>query len=130
MGLIAPLLFLCSVTCLIEMIPLSFLRNKSKWIKTSLICNVVTNPLINVALALLSTVINDALLYIVITVVLEIAVIAFEAFIYYNVMDESVRKCLLVSLLANFCSFAVGAIAFFALEALSQPSYHNNFDNI
>ena len=111
-GIIIILLALCISTCVIEIIPLLFLKNKGKWIKTSILCNVVTNPILNMVLAFLTLVIASNLIFIIITVILEIAVVGFETFIYYNAIDEKLRKCIVISLLTNICSFAMGLIIF------------------
>lgn len=103
------LLFLLLIpTCIIEMIPLLILKNRGKWIKTSLLCNVITNPIINLLLGILTCITTNNIILILATVVLELSVVGFEAFIYYNVMDARVKKCVVISLLTNICSFAIG----------------------
>ena len=94
--LITSLVIICALTCIIEMIPLIFLKKRGKWIITSFLCNVITNPIMNIILAILAVYVTNLAVYIGIVIVLEIAVILFEAFIFYNVMDESKRKCIIV----------------------------------
>ena len=112
------LALLCAGTCVIELIPLLFVRNSGQWIKASLLCNVITNPIVNVLLALASLVVSDRAIYIAIMILLEVAVIAFEAFIFRQVTGESVQKCILISAMINLCSFAVGLF----LSILLNPS--------
>ena len=108
------LLKLLIATCVFEIIPLLFFKSRGKWIATSLLCNALTNPLLNVILFLVSGFISNQAIYIVIVLVLELAVVAFEGFIIYNVMNESVAKCIKVSVLCNAFSFTMGLIlAFF-----------------
>lgn len=127
-GIILILVLLCVSTCIIEIIPFLFLKNRFKWIKTSLLCNVITNPIMNTILAILTLFIRDNTVFFIITVILEVAVVVFEAFIYYNVMDESAWKCVVLSLLANVCSFAIGVIFLEWLEIFEPPV--NKLDRI
>lgn len=127
-GIILILLILCISTCIIEMIPFLFLKNCSKWIKTSFLCNLITNPIINLILALLTLLVTNNVIFILIAIALEIAVIIFEAFIYYNVLDENMRKCIILSILSNILSFGVGLLLSNALGMFDPP--HNNFDRI
>lgn len=120
------LLLLCAGTCLIEIVPLLFFKNAKKWIKTSLLCNVITNPIINLVLALLTLVVTNEVLFIAIAIIMEIAVIVFETFIFYTVTDESLKKCIMVSVLINLCSFAIGLLLTGLLEIANQPP-RNNF---
>ena len=127
-GIILILLILCIATCIIESIPFLFLQGKSKWIKTSILCNFITNPILNLILALLTVFITNNSVLIIIAVILEIAVIIFEAFIYHNVTDEKFRSCLILSALSNALSFGIGLILSNALGMFDPP--RNNFDRI
>lgn len=119
------LLLLCVGTCVIELVPLLFLKDAKKWVKTSLLCNVITNPIINLVLALLTLLIANEILLIAVAIILELAVIAFESFIFYTVTDESLKKCIIVSLLINICSFAIGLLFTGILELVTQPPQNN-----
>ena len=127
-GIILILLILCISTCIIEMIPFLFLKNCSKWIKASLICNLITNPIINLILALLTLLVTNNVVFILIAIVLEIAVIIFEAYIYHNIMDENMVKCIILSALCNILSFGIGLLLSNSLGMFDPP--RNNFDRI
>lgn len=117
------LLTACLFTCIIEIIPLVFVKgDKRKWISTSIICNVITNPIINILMILLSLVIFNNVLLCVLLILSEIAIIVFEAFLYYNIMDASVKKCAIVSTVCNFISFTLGIILWQLLDAAIQTS--------
>lgn len=120
--LITSLVIICALTCIIEMIPLIFLKKRGKWIITSFLCNVITNPIMNIILAILAVYVTNLAVYIGIVIVLEIAVILFEAFIFYNVMDESKRKCIIVSIVINTCSFLIGFLITYAIQIADQSS--------
>ncbi len=120
-GILLSLLILCGMTCVIEMIPLLFFKNGTKLIKTSLLCNLITNPLLNTILGFLTLFELEQSLFIIITLILEVCVIIFEAFIYYNTTEESKIKCFFVSLITNLLSFSLGLLLFGTLEAISQP---------
>lgn len=120
-GIVLSLLILLGMTCVIEMIPLLFFKNGTKLIKTSLLCNLITNPLLNTILGFFTLFELEQSLFIIITLLLEVCVIIFEAFIYYNTTEESKIKCFFVSLITNLLSFGLGLLLFGTLEAISQP---------
>lgn len=108
------LLKLFIATCIFEIIPLLFFKNRGKRIATSLLCNIATNPLLNVILFLVAWFVPNQVTYIVIVLILELAVVVFESFIIYNVMNESATKSIKVSAICNAFSFAMGlVVAFF-----------------
>ena len=107
------LLKLLIATCVFEIIPLLFFKSRGKRIATSLLCNVLTNPLLNVILFLVAGFISNQATYILIVLVLELAVVAFESFIIYNIMNESATKCIKVSAVCNAFSFTMGLIVAF-----------------
>lgn len=51
---------------------------------------------------------------------MEIVVIVFEAFIFYNVMEESIKKCIIISVIINICSFIVGFLITYAINIADQ----------
>lgn len=116
------LVIICVLTCIIEIIPLLFLKNRWKWIRTSLLCNVITNPIMNTILAILAIYVTNLIVYAGIVIILEIAVIMFEAFIFHNVMDESMKKCMVISVIINICSFIVGALIIYAIDLADRSS--------
>ena len=117
------LLCICLLTCIAEMIPLLFLKKRKKWIKTSLLCNVITNPIVNLLFYILANFIESEADIIAVIVVLEIAVILFEAFIFYNVMEESAKKCVIVSIVINTFSFLFGIVLFITVLSGGNNSH-------
>lgn len=118
--IITMLVTVCILTCILEMIPFFFFRNSKKWIKASLICNLITNPIVNLILTLINTVISDDTRMIIIAIVLELLVVAYETFLYMQLTHEKLGKCLIVSLLVNILSFGLGLMAMLVLYAVEQ----------
>lgn len=71
-----------------------------------LLANVITNPLLNCALTVVSFYIDKNLFYYFL-VPLEIAVVFVEGFIYKKVLNSKLNPFLL-SLILNICSYFIG----------------------
>ncbi|MBE6758209.1 MAG: hypothetical protein E7552_06665 [Ruminococcaceae bacterium] len=95
-------------TIVLESIPTLFLRDRKGWRRTSLICNLVTNPILNVIMMLVYAFLPQQWLVALILFALEIAVVFIEAYFYRCRLRVSYRACLLFSLVANALSFGVG----------------------
>ncbi len=108
--LLSLLVILCGTTIFLESIPILFLKNKKVWWKASVLCNVVTNPILNVIVLLLPIVLLDFRLLKVIVFFLEIVVVLFESWFYQLMLGKSNKACLLFSLAANGLSFVVGSM--------------------
>ena len=125
--LLLALALLCGMTCLLEIVPALFMRERKKWIKAGLICNVITNPILNTLLLLHSALYQlplsisiflgklpfsypYAILRYATLLVLELLVIVFEAWVYHKMVGASWKKCLLFALAANALSFTVGLL--------------------
>lgn len=106
--IILMLVICCAATIIIEAFPLIVLRERWEWIKASVVCNVVTNPILNSILILCAYFIDNNTAVVLIMVVLEIVVVVIETFFYVRMLDEPFVKCFLVSLLANTVSFLIG----------------------
>ena len=103
------ILILCAFTILLEStIPTLFVREKKAWWKASVICNIVTNPLLNLTMLLFFYFIESSLLTMIIMVALEAAVVFIEAYFYKVMLAKNYLPCFLFSLAANFTSFSVG----------------------
>lgn len=101
-------LALCfAITVLLESIPILFLREKKAWWKASLICNVITNPTLNLIILLLTWLLWrqnwDTLRF-----ALEMTVVFLEAFFYHRMLGKGFVRCFLLSLIANAISFVIG----------------------
>ena len=106
------LLFCCGATIVIEWIPLFFISRRKGWLKASILCNIVTNPLLNTLLCLFAAFTKSDTAFLVITIMLEIGVVFLEAWFYKRLMRERFVKCFGVSLLANGLSFGIGMVLF------------------
>ena len=126
--LIIVLLLLCGATCLLEMIPCIFMPNRKKWVKASVVCNLITNPILNLTLLLLQSFIFTDAWMLCITILLEVVVIGFEAFLYKHLVQEELWKCLLFSFVANVLSFGCG-MYIMSLFWNGTPSYHSSLNN-
>jgi len=113
-GIIAWLAGLLAVTCALESIPLALMRPARRWLKAGLICNVLTNPLLNCVLMLAGMFISGAA-HRALTVFLELCVVACEALIYRLMLGESRRRCVCVSLVCNLLSYGAGLLAEYTL---------------
>lgn len=109
-GVLLLLAFLCGATILLEGIPILFLKNKKTWWKASILCNVVTNPILNVIVLLLPVLLREANWVVGVVFVLEVAVVFFEAWFYRLMLGNTYKACLMFSLIANGISFVVGSI--------------------
>lgn len=98
------------LTCILEMVPHFFLPDKKRWIKVGLICNIITNPLLNTFLMLLGSLSVGKLPIFFITIVLEFAIVFAEGGLYKLMLDVDYRQSLKVSAMCNGISFAVGLL--------------------
>ncbi len=108
--LIFYLALVCLITVLLESIPVLFVRNRSAWWRAGILCNVVTNPIINLLMLLVNTYIPNQGLTAGITLLLESAVVITEAWLYRKMLHKSVRICFVFSLIANALSWSIGAV--------------------
>lgn len=100
----------CGATILLEGIPVLFLKNKRAWWKASVLCNVVTNPALNVIMLLLPPPLHEDGPVACIVALLEVTVVFLEAWFYRLMLENSYKNCFLFSLVANGISFAAGCI--------------------
>ncbi len=98
------------LTCIIEMVPHFFLKDKSGWIKSGLICNIVTNPPLNAFLMLLSAFSVNAKLILGITIILELTIVFAEAKLYSIMLSKHFKSCLIISAICNGISYLTGLL--------------------
>lgn len=112
---VALLIVLCLATLLLESIPCLFVRGRFAWWKASLICNVVTNPILNLTMFLVMAYMPypDPDLFMPAVYVLEGAVVLTEAWLYKRMLDKTWLGCFCFSLIANAISFCVGSPLFY-----------------
>ncbi len=107
--LIFALLNALLLTCAVESAVLVFFRPRKLWLTLGLLCNVATNPLLNV-LRLGASVMLSPQGLCVLTLLLEIAVVFAEAGLYCMGTSERFRICLRRSLLCNGVSLGMGLL--------------------
>ena len=108
--------FYLLLTCLIEGVVIGVGFRKRRYVKYSIACNCLTNPLFNLYLYLgvfglgqfvpMMLDVSWTLLF----VCGEIAVVLVESRIYYYILQKQPRTCFLMSLAANLCSAVVGLL--------------------
>ena len=103
-----PLLWALGFTLLIEGIVICGFDPWRKWLLASIICNIITNPLINLILYP----IHGHSFYALAFLLLEVGVVIAEALIYKGITKCNSGKCLLASLIANALSCISGIIIF------------------
>ncbi len=106
--MLVPLITAFVLTCLIEGIVICGFEPWRRWLLASVICNLATNPLINLILYPL----YGHSLYALVFVLLELGVVIAEALIYKGVLRCKMRKCIVASLIANTLSCISGIIIF------------------
>lgn len=97
-------------TCVAEILPQLFLKERKKWILSGLLCNAITNPLLNVTVLILYAFINDIWVLYSIIILLEVVVLFAEAGTYKLMLGKPLKMCLTVSAICNAFSFAIGLI--------------------
>lgn len=100
----------CGTTILLESIPVLFMKNKKAWWKASVLCNVVTNPILNTVILLLALLQSEGDLVSYIVIVLEVVVVFLEAYFYRLMLDKTYKCCIVFSLVANGLSYGTGVI--------------------
>lgn len=105
------------LTILIEGPVMLKLTSDKEWVKYNLYCNLVTNPILNVILALLREVVpyrsqvqKMLLTYYLPLTVLEVVVVFVEAWFYTLMTNETKKECFRRSLITNGVSAGVGII--------------------
>ncbi len=98
------------ITIVIESIPHFFLSPRRKWLSTGLLCNVLTNPMLNCLRILWYNLFpNDSILFFF-TLILEFLILLLEGWFYNQLLHVTKRKGFLVSLLCNSLSFLIGSL--------------------
>ncbi len=109
--LLLHLAVLCAATILLEAVPVLLTGDRKSWWKASVVCNVATNPLLNVVMLLVSAWLSRAF-YFPVLIVLEVAVVLAEACLYHRMLNKGMLRCVLFSLVANGISFSAGLVLY------------------
>lgn len=104
------LLYALILTIFIEAAAMFVLTRSAVWVFYNLLCNLVTNPILNLLLAVLMLFTDSAAIYYAALALGEGAVLAAEAKIYRLLSDESYPLCFRRSLITNLLSFLLGSI--------------------
>ncbi len=92
-----------------EGILIFLIYKQRKYVKYSVICNVLTNPALNLIMTLSAPLLSRAAGYGLLAL-LELAAVAAEGFVYRALTDKSLTRCLLLSLVLNAVSFLLGVM--------------------
>lgn len=103
------LAIMCAVTILLESVPVLLTGDRKSWWKASVVCNVATNPLLNVVMLLVSVWLSRAF-YFPVLIALEVVVVLAEAYLYHRLLNKVMLRCVLFSLIANGISFGAGLV--------------------
>ena len=106
--MLVPLLLALGMTLLIEGIVVLGFDPQKKWFGASVVCNIITNPLVNIILSQLYGHRGYALVFLL----LEAGVVIAEAFLYNRLFRHSLGICFVASLIANAVSCIGGIIIF------------------
>ena len=101
--------FLALILTILVECGLSLLFRSRQLTYSVFLCNLLTNPLLNLLLILYATFIGENYYYIVLGF-LEIVVVGVEAYVIALMTDARPRKALLLSLFFNAASFGIGLL--------------------
>lgn len=104
------LLYALLLTIFIEAIAMFALTRSSSWVFYNLLCNLVTNPTLNVILFLLLIFYVPTTIYYAGVIIGEILVLFAETLLYKLLTTSGYRTCFLRSLITNLCSFLFGLL--------------------
>lgn len=99
------------LTCFVEGLIIYILFQKMKFVYYSFLCNMLTNPTLNLLLLLLLNLCGYEY-YWIFLIVLEIVVIMIEAYVYSLLCNLIKVKALCLSALLNLASFLFGLLIF------------------
>jgi len=105
------LLWALLLTLIIEGAAVLIIFRRAKYVCYSVLCNLLTNPALNLLLAL-SVNIFGGRAYYPLLITSELAVIFIEAAVYRYICGFGTRKSVLLSAVLNALSFAAGLLLF------------------
>ena len=97
------------LTCIFEGITIYLIFRKREYIYYSFLCNMLTNPAVNLILIFSYKIFGHNSYYISL-IFLELMVVVVEAYIYLLLCNFRMQKALLLSLLLNSISYALGVV--------------------
>lgn len=106
------------VTILVEAVVIFIKYRLRDYVYYSLLCNMLTNPMLNLLLYLLVWRLGSEI-YMEALILLEIVVVIVEAYVYKILCNFSKREAIKLSILLNVSSYLSGVIIFKGLSILS-----------
>ena len=100
-----------AITVVVEATVIWLLFRKGTFVYYSFLCNLLTNPALNLLLLIAVNFLGMKYYY-AILVPLEIIVVLVETYVYRLLCKFSTKKAFSVSLLANVISFGVGLVIY------------------
>ena len=97
------------VTITVEGVIILLKYGRREYAYYSLLCNILTNPMLNLLLYLLIGQLGSEI-YLPVLVILEIIVVFVEAYIYKILCNFSKKEALKLSLVLNISSYLIGLI--------------------
>ncbi|OPZ93854.1 MAG: hypothetical protein BWY74_00973 [Firmicutes bacterium ADurb.Bin419] len=97
------------LTCIFEGIIIFFLFRKREYVYYSFLCNMLTNPVLNLLLIFLYRIFRHNSYYVGL-IILELMFVLVEAYVYTLLCNFKVQKALLLSFLLNGVSYALGTV--------------------
>lgn len=109
--LIVSLLHTLTLTVLIEGIAIIYFKPHKRVLLASVLGNILTNPLLNIALIIIGVKCGNTV-YATAVICGELLAIIVETKVYRVLTGLSVRRCFLISMLANCISYFTGVILY------------------
>ena len=104
------LIFLFIGTMIIEGFFALLLPDRKKWLKACFLCNLVTNPILNLLFIILFTYDPSGNTAFLLLLVAEVLVVILEAYFYQRMLNRSRGICLAFSITTNLLSFGIGVV--------------------
>ena len=97
------------LTIAVEGAAILIIFRRKKYVYYSVLCNLLTNPTMNLLLKTSVWLLGSGV-YFYAMVLLELAVVAVEAYVYYYICGFGLRKSAILSAFLNALSFAAGLL--------------------
>lgn len=108
------------LTLVIESLVMLALTRSKKWVYYNLLCNLVTNPTLNILLIVIAKITDNFyewifesdfnIIYYICVAIGEVLVVIGEAHLYRAMTGETRGKCYIRSLVTNGASFFIGLL--------------------
>lgn len=109
--LIISLLRLLALTVLIEGVAVIYFKPRKRVLLASVLGNILTNPLLNIAVIIVGFKFGSTV-YVTAVICGELLAIIAETTVYRVLTGLNVRRCFMISMLANCVSYFVGVMLY------------------